>query len=72
MKNDVSIDETEKKNKANELKSQAENAKQKIQEEIKALEAETGTDKNKEKAEAQALLDSFSEIIALHASILNP
>lgn len=72
LKDNVSLSEVEKKNQAEALKAQAETAKQKIQAEISALDTQTGVDIDRKKAEAQALLDSFNEIMDLYSSIVSP
>lgn len=72
LKNNVSIPENEKKDKAEELKIQAETTKQKIENEIKTLETATDTESKKEKEKAETLLKSFIDITNLYNSILNP
>lgn len=71
LKNNVSLSEDEKKTKAETLKSQAEATKQKIENEIHSLESKTDDDSKKKKEEAETLLKSFNETIALYTSILN-
>ena len=71
LKNNVDISDSEKKTKAEALKAQAENAKQKIQNEIKALENAADDGSKKKKEEAETLLNSFNEIISLYGSIVN-
>ena len=72
LKNNVALSEVEKKNQAETLKAQAETTKQKIQAEISTLDTQTGVDIDRQKAEAQALLDSFNEIMDLYSSIISP
>ena len=71
LKNNVSLSEVEKKNKAETLKAQVETAKKKIQREIHSLEGKTDDESKKEKEEAETLLNSFNETMKLYASILN-
>jgi hypothetical protein len=71
LKNNVSLSEVEKKEKAETLRAQAETTKQKIQEEIHSLETKTDDDSKKKREEAETLLNSFSEIMNLYTSILS-
>ena len=71
LKNNVSLSESEKKTQAEALKSQAEATKHKIENEITSLESKTDDDSKKKKEEAETLLNSFNETMALYASILN-
>lgn len=71
LKNNVSLSEDEKKKQAENLKSRAETTKKKIEKEIHSLESKTDDESKKQKEEAETLLDSFNEIMALYASILN-
>ena len=70
LKNDVSLSDIEKKNKVEELKNQAETTKQKIQNEINLLENKTDDASIKQKEEAEALLNSFNEILSLYTTII--
>jgi len=72
LKNNVTLSESEKKNQAEALKTQADTTKQKIENEIKALEAATDDESKKKKEEAETLLKSFIDITSLYNSILNP
>ena len=72
LKNNVTLSESEKKNQAEALKTQADTTKQKIENEIKALEAATDDESKKKKEEAETLLKSFTDIMSLYNSILNP
>ncbi len=71
LKTNVDISETEKKTKAEALKSQAETTKQKIQKEINDLSNQSGQWVENKKEEAEALLNSFNEIMSLYDSIMN-
>ena len=71
LKENVSLSDTDKKTQAEALKTQAEKAKQKIQSEIDALKDKTDGESKKKKEEAEALLNSFTEITNLYSSILN-
>lgn len=71
LKNNVSLSEVEKKNKAEALKTKAEKAKQKIQSEIDALKDKTDDESKKKKEQAETLLNSFNQIMELYASIIN-
>lgn len=71
LKNNVSLSEAEKKTKAETLKTQAEKAKEKIQNEINALADKTDDESKKKKEEAETLLNSFNETMSLYNSILN-
>ena len=71
LKNNVTLSETEKKSKAETLKSQAETTKQRIQTEINALSDKTDDESKKKKEEAETLLNSFNETISLYSSVLN-
>ena len=71
LKNNVSLSDIEKKNKAKTLKAQAETTKHRIQNKILLLEDKTDDESKKEKEEAEALLNSFNEIISLYTSILD-
>ena len=71
LKNNVTLSETEKKSKAETLKSQAETTKQSIQTEINALSDKTDDESKKKKEEAETLLNSFNETISLYSSVLN-
>ena len=71
LKDNVALPELEKNNKAEELKSKAEDTRHKIENEIKALESKTDDDSKKKKEEAETLLNSFNETMVLYASILN-
>ena len=71
LKDNVSLSEVEKKNKAEDLKKQAETTKQKIQNEIHLLESKTDDESKRKKEEVEALLSSFTEITNLYATILN-
>ena len=71
LKNNVSLSEADKKNKAEELKAQAETTKQKIENEIHSLESKTDDESKKKKEEAETLLNTFNETMTLYASILN-
>ena len=71
LKNNVSLSEVEKKNKAKALKVQVETTKQKIEEEIHSLENKTDGESKRKKEEAEALLSSFNETMNLYTSILN-
>ena len=71
LKNNVSLSETEKKNKADALKTQAETTKKKIEEEIHSLENKTDDESKKKKEEAETLLNSFNETMNLYSSILS-
>ena len=71
LKNNVSLSEVEKKNKAEALKNQAEATKKKIENEIHSLESKTDDESKKKKEEAETLLNSFNEIMSLYNSILN-
>ena len=66
LKNNVTLSEKEKKDKAENLKKQAETTKQKIQAEIDALANKTDNDSKKKKEEAETLLNSFNEILGLY------
>ena len=72
LKNNVSISEAEKKNKAETLKNQAEITKKKIEKEISELAEKTDNVSKKQKEEAEALLKSFEDTVNLQMSILNP
>ena len=72
LKNNVSISEAEKKNKAETLKNQAETTKKKIEKEIRELSEKTDNVSKKQKEEAEALLKSFEDMVNLQMSILNP
>ena len=69
LKSNVDISETEKKTKAEALKAQAETTKQKIQKEINDLSNQSGQWEESKKEEAEALLNSFNEIMSLYDSI---
>ena len=71
LKNNVSLSDAEKKNKAEALKSKAETTKQKIQNEIHSLENKTDNESKKKKEQAETLLNSFNETMKLYESILN-
>ena len=71
LKSNVDISETEKKTKAEALKAQAETTKQKIQKEINDLSNQSGQWVESKKEEAEALLNSFNEIMSLYDSITN-
>lgn len=71
LKNNVSISEAEKKNKAETLKNQAEITKKKIEKEISELAEKTDNVSKKQKEEAEALLKSFEDTVNLQMSILN-
>lgn len=71
LKNNVSLSETEKKDKADALKTQAETTKRKIEKEIHSLENKTDDDSKKKKEEAETLLSSFNETMNLYSSILS-
>ena len=71
LKNNVSLSEADKKNKAEELKAQAEATKQKIENEINSLEDKTDDESKKKKEEAETLLNTFNETISLYSSVLN-
>ncbi len=71
LKSNVSLSDSEKKSKVESIKSQAETVKDKIQKRISSLENKSDAASKKEKEEAQALLDSFSEITSLYNSITN-
>ena len=71
LKSNVSLSDVEKKNKAENLKTQAEIAKKKIEEEIHSLENKTDDGSRKKKEEAKLLLNSFNETMKLYSSILN-
>ena len=71
LKNNVSISEAEKKNKAEALKNQAETTKKKIEKEISELAEKTDNVSKKQKEEAEALLKSFEDMVNLQMSILN-
>ena len=71
LKNNVSLSESEKRNKTEELKTQVEAMKQKIQSEIDALADKTDDESKRKKEEAETLLTSFNETMSLYASILN-
>lgn len=70
LKNNVTLSEKEKKDKAENLKKQAETTKQKIQAEIDALANKTDNDSKKKKEEAETLLNSFNEILGLYTTII--
>jgi DNA anti-recombination protein RmuC len=72
LKNNISISEDDKRNKANLLNRRAEKTKQKIQKEIDSLTDKTDEESKKKKEEAEALLNSFNDITALYNSIINP
>ena len=72
LKNNISISEDDKRNKANLLNRRAEKTKQKIQKEIDSLTDKTDKESKKKKEEAEALLNSFNDITALYNSIINP
>ena len=72
LKNNISISEDDKRNKANLLNRRAEKTKQKIQKEIDSLTNKTDEESKKKKEEAEALLNSFNDITALYNSIINP
>jgi len=71
LKNNVTLSEVEKKNKADTLKIQVENTKHKIQDKIHSLGSKTDEESKKEREEAETLLTSFNETLNLYASILN-
>ena len=71
LKNNVSLSEVDKKNKAEELKAQAEAVKQKIENEILSLEDKTDDESKKKKEEAETLLNTFNETMKLYESILS-
>lgn len=71
LKDNVTLSEDEKKNKANELKTQAEATKQRIQAEIDALADKTDEESKRKKEKAETLLNSFNETMSLYSSILN-
>ena len=71
LKNNVSLSETEKKDKADALKTQAEATKKKIEKEIHSLENKTDDESKKKKEEAETLLNSFNETMNLYSSILS-
>lgn len=71
LKNNVSLSEVEKKNKAESLKNQVEATKQKIENEIHSLETKTDDESKKKKEEAEALLNSLTDITNLYTSILS-
>lgn len=70
LKDNVSLSEVEKKNKAEALKTQAETTKKKIEKEIHSLENKTDDESKKKKEEAEALLNTFNETVKLYASVL--
>ena len=72
LKNNISISEDDKRNKANLLNRRAEKTKQKIQKEIDSLTDKTDEESKKKKEEAEALLNSFNDITTLYNSIINP
>jgi ATP/maltotriose-dependent transcriptional regulator MalT len=78
LKNNEKLPEEEKKAKNDALKAkvdtikaQAETVKKKIEAKISALSDKTDDDSVKEKEQAETLLTSLNETIALQASILN-
>jgi len=71
LKNNISFSEIEKKDKAEILRKQAEETKQKVQEEIKILESKTDNTSKMKKEEAETLLNSFNDITVLYNSITN-
>ena len=71
LKNNVSLSETDKKNKVDDLKSKAETTKQKIENEIHSLENKTDDESKRKKEEAETLLNSFNETMTLYTSILS-
>ena len=71
LKDNVSISEDEKKNQAESLKNQAEIVEQKVKDEINVLNGKTDAESKKKKEEAEALLDSFTDIMNLYTSIIN-
>lgn len=72
LKNNISYTEEEKKEKAQEIKNQAEELEQEIKKEIDFLKNKTDVDSRKKQEEAEALLNSFTEIMTLYDSIINP
>lgn len=72
LKNNVSISEDDKRNKANLLNRRAEKTKQRIQNEISSLTKKTDEESKKKKEEAETLLTSFEEIKHLYSYIINP
>ena len=70
LKKNVSLSESEKKEKAEKLKSQAEITKQRIQAEIDLLSDKTDDESKRKKEEAEALLNTFNETMNLYASVL--
>ena len=72
LKSNVSLSDIEKKNQADALKTKAETTKQKIENEIKTLETATDSVSKKKKEEAEALLNSLTDITNLYNSIINP
>ena len=71
LKNNVSLSDSEKKNKIESIKSQAETVKDKIQKEISSLESKTDDASKKKKEQAETLLNSLNEITTLYTSITN-
>ena len=71
LKNNVSLSEIDKKNKAEVLKAKAETTKQKIEKEIHSLKNKTDDESKQKREEAETLLNTFSETMSLYNSILN-
>ena len=69
LQNNVSIPETEKKNRVDALKSKAESAKQKIQLEIDALKDKTDETSQRKKEEGAALLNTLNEALSLESAV---
>ena len=72
LKKDLSsISEQDKKTRVEELNQKVGDTTKKIKEKIDSLDQSVDEQSQKEKKEAEALLNSFNDLLEVHASILN-
>ena len=71
LKNNVSLSDKEKKSQAEVYKAKVDTVKQDIQAKIDALANKTDNKSKKEKEEAEALLNSLTNIMNLYTSIMH-